>query len=301
MQQFRDHATRDIVITLHHAGEDLDFTGMEYATGAGLNTFQCSLPGTREDVLSEIKSWICGTGKDVPRVLWLPGTTGKGKSAIAHTIANWCNEQGGLGACFCFDRTREAVRRHEKIFTTIARDMADSNPTMRRALAHAVHDRNELRHTTDIARQWQELIVGPTGMTPKDIAPPVLIVIDVLDESGEANSWEQVLHLLAGKLRTSTSQLAELLANFRILVTSRPLEDIGNTLYIPSHVRHISLDDISSTSTESDIQLYISARLEDPLDVFNDAHFKTLAQESDGLFEWARLTCEYIKGTNKVG
>lgn len=61
------------------------------------------------------------------------------------------------------------------------------------------------------------------------------------------------------------------------------------------------MDDVSSASTEHVIQLYISTRLEDLRNVFNDAHFKTLAQKSDGLFEWTRLTCEYIKGTNRGG
>ncbi|KAG1819036.1 uncharacterized protein BJ212DRAFT_1479159 [Suillus subaureus] len=47
--------------------------------------------------------------------------------------------------------------------------------------------------------------------------------IEALDESGEANSREQILRLLTGKLNTSTSQLVELPANFRI----RPLVTPG--------------------------------------------------------------------------
>jgi hypothetical protein len=81
---------------------------------------------------------------------------------------------------------------------------------MHQALVHAAHDHNELRHTTDIARQWQELIVESASITLKDIALPMLIIIKALDESGEANSREQILHLLAGELSTSPSQLAEL-------------------------------------------------------------------------------------------
>ncbi|KAG1772206.1 hypothetical protein EV702DRAFT_1246600 [Suillus placidus] len=153
---------------------------------------------------------------------------------------------------------------------------------MRRALVQAVRDNNGLKRTSDATRQWQELIVGPISIASNAIAAPVLIVTEALDESGEENSQEQILRLLAGKLNTSTSQLAELPANFCILVTSRPLEDLGRALHTPSHVRHISLDDVPQTVTSS-------------------SHFKTLAQKSDGLFEWARLTCEYIKGTNRVG
>jgi hypothetical protein len=182
MQEFRDKMALTTVETVHRMGtlnfifslsrlkfdnddsaEDLDVSGMEYVPGAGRNTSKNCIPGTREDILSEIKCWIRSTGDDVPRILWLSGTAGKGKSAIAHTIANWSHERGGMQACFCFDRTREAERRHEKIFTTIARDLADCDITMRGALACAVHDDNELKHAIDISRQWQELFVGPIG------------------------------------------------------------------------------------------------------------------------------------------
>ncbi|KAG2337995.1 WD40 repeat-like protein [Suillus weaverae] len=301
MQQFRDRAARDTVVIVHNIAESLDLIGMEYATGAGLNPSKCCLPNTRLDLLKDIQNWISSTEEGAPRVLWLSGTAGKGKSAVAHTIANWYITHGGLGACFCFDRTRQADCRQDKIFTTIASELADCSPIMRRALAQAVRDHNGLKRTPDITKQWQELIVGPTSIASKAIAAPILIVIEALDESGEANSREQILRLLAGKLNTSTSQLVEIPANFRILLTSRPLEDINNTLHAAPHIHHVSLDDVSPVSTELDIQLYISHKLEDLRHVFNDAHFKALALKSDGLFEWARLTCEYIKGTNRVG
>ena len=265
---------------------------MVYADGAGRDTSKHCLPGTREDILSDIKNWIDNTEEDVQRILWLSGTAGKGKSAIAHTIASWFHERGGLGAFFCFDRTREADRRHEKIFTTVARDLADRDPIMRRALAHAVRD-NEIRHTKDITRQWQELILGPVNIVSKDIPAPVLIIIDALDESGDTNSRQQILHLLA-------SQPTKLPANFRIVVTSRPLEDIQKSLHTVSHILHRSMDDIWPKSAERDIQRYVTTRLADLHDALNDTDFQRLAQKSDGLFEWARLACEYIKGTNRV-
>ncbi|KAG2350128.1 WD40 repeat-like protein [Suillus weaverae] len=301
MQQFRDQIALTTIETVHRIAEDLDVSGMEYVPGAGRNTSKNCLLGTREDILSEIKCWIRSMGEDVPRVLWLSGTAGKGKSAIAHTIANWSYERGGMRACFCFDRTREAERRHEKIFTTIARDLADCDIIMRGALARAVHDDNEVKHTIDISRQWQELVVGPIGEASKAITAPVLIVIDALDESGDTKSREQILRLLSGNPNTSSPPLPPLPSNFRIIVTSRPLEDIHNTLHPAPHIRHVSLDDLSSASTARDIQLYIASSLKDLCPIFNDAHFEALALKSDGLFEWARLTCEYIKGTNRVG
>lgn len=276
---------------------------MVYVSDAGLDISKCCLPGTREGILSKIKSWICSTGEDVPRVLWLSGAAGTGKSAIAHTIIKWSNELGGLGACFCFDHTRRADGRHEKIFSTIAHDLAACNPFVRRELGSTFHDDDTLKHTTDIIKQWQELIIAPVGKAPKIIVSPFLIVIDGLNESGKAHSREQLLRLLSGKLdmSESSSQLTKIPENYRILITSRPLKDIYDALHTVPHVKHISMDDIPPLSTERDIQLYFSAKLTGPRNMFDDGHLEMLAQKSGGLFEWARLTCEYINGTTRVG
>jgi hypothetical protein len=268
--------------------EDLGFSRMEYAANAGLDPSKLCLPGTRESILHIIKVWICGTGEDVPRVLWLSGKAGKGKSAIAHTIVNWFNQHGGLGACFCFDRTRKF---HGKIFTTVARDLADCDPVIRRALGDEVHSDSKpgLRH---MLGQWHFIIRSIYEVAPA----PVLIVMDALNESGEAAFREQILHLLGGR-STVHSQPIELPMNARILVTSRPLDDIYDALHSVSHVHHMSLDDIESTSTEHDIQVFISTKLANQRNVFSGTHFRTLAQRSDGLFEWARLASDYVKKT----
>jgi hypothetical protein len=271
---------------------------MVYVGGAGRDTSKCCLPGTREGILSEIEEWILATGEDVPRVFWLSGTAGKGKSAIAHTIANWFLARGGPGACFCFDRTREVDHRHERIFTTIARDLASRDPIMRRALANTVRDDNELRHTKDIIKQWKELILGPVNTASKVVDTPVLIVIDALDESGEEDSRKQILRMLVGMLDPFSSKLTKLPVNLRVLVTSRRLEDISHFLASASHVRHVSMDDLPAESMENDIKLYVSNILEGP--VFRDWHFKRITQKADGRFEWARLACEYIKGANNA-
>ncbi|KAG2361762.1 hypothetical protein BDR07DRAFT_25502 [Suillus spraguei] len=120
MENFRDQATRDIVIYVHDMKDTLDLSGMTYADGAGLDTRKECLQGTRTEILSEITDWVTSTGDNVPRVLWLSGPAGKGKSAIAHTITKWFEDVGGLGSCYCFDRQRGADRRHD-IFHDCAR------------------------------------------------------------------------------------------------------------------------------------------------------------------------------------
>ncbi|KAG2028444.1 hypothetical protein BDR03DRAFT_1078970, partial [Suillus americanus] len=141
---------------------------------------QC-LPGTRTEILSQITNWINGSGDAAQRVLWLSGPAGTGKSAIAHTIAKWFSDMGVLGSCFCFDK---AEKRHEKVFSTIARDLADRDPEMRRALADAVKNSTSLKNSKDIFQQWEKLLMEPLKKFSRSSVGPVLIVIEALDESG---------------------------------------------------------------------------------------------------------------------
>ena len=71
-------------------GEDLDFKDMIYVDGAGRDTSKLCLPGTREDILSEIKNWIDSPGEDAQRVFWLNGTAGKGtRSHQSQFLKRW--------------------------------------------------------------------------------------------------------------------------------------------------------------------------------------------------------------------
>jgi hypothetical protein len=270
---------------------------MTYADGAGLDTRKECLQGTRTEILSEITDWVDSAGENVPRVLWLSGPAGKGKSAIAHTIAKWYNDAGGLGSCYSFDRQREADRRHEKIFSTIARDLADRDPEMRQALADAVHAASSLKKTADINQQWQKLLIEPLGKSSGSTEERVVIVIDALDESGGVETRRDLLRILAGKHQNpAVPKLTDLPGNLRFIVTSRPLDDIDAEFQGVQGVRQMSMDDIPPASTERDICAYVSKELEG-LD-FQDREFAVLAEKADGLFEWARLACEYIKNSH---
>ncbi|KIO07990.1 hypothetical protein M404DRAFT_64623, partial [Pisolithus tinctorius Marx 270] len=107
-----------------------------------------------------------------------------GKSAIAHTISLWLKDTGGFGSCFCFARDRQAERREEKIFTTIARDLADRDRTFRRALADILAEDHSLKTTSDVTLQWEKLILEPLSKASSTIIGSMVVVIDALDESG---------------------------------------------------------------------------------------------------------------------
>ncbi|CCL98577.1 uncharacterized protein FIBRA_00578 [Fibroporia radiculosa] len=289
-------------IQIHRIVQEMDLSSLDYATGAGINTSKRCLPGTRIKVLSKITDFVYATGDDAKQIFWLSGTAGKGKSAIAHTIAGQFHRQGALGSCFCFDRTRHADRRHEKIWSTIARDLADHDPLIRRELARVViHGTSDIKYTEDPTRQWERLVSVLRNVGTAKILVPVLIIIDALDESGETGTRAQILRMFAGESGMMSQFMAKLPSNIRILVTSRPLPDIQDALDGLHHIERLSLDNIPpSWSEHDDVKLYIAAQLT-PLRIFQDNDFQALALKSNGVFEWARLACFHIKDRNSIG
>ena len=273
---------------------------MPYAGGAGLNTEKLCLEGTREELLKEITNWINNIEEGTPRIFWLHGPAGTGKSSIAHTIAHQFRELERLGSCFCFDRNRLAERRHEKVFSTIAKDLANRDKLLRRQLAAIVHDNDALKHTTDILQQWRELIAKPAVALSEAIVGPIVIIIDALDESGDTNSRRVLLRILSNA--TTDSHVTDLPPNLRILLTSRPLPDIHAALNGGTHVRQKSMDSLPPDLTDRDILRYVSRQLSQvDFMVPSQDVFASLAGSSGQIFEWARLACAYIRGDDNAG
>lgn len=206
MQQYRDRAVRDIHTNMHHVVEqvdlirgDLSLEGMAYAGGAGVIKTKKCLDGTRIETLAEIVGWIQNTDENTPRILWLHGQAGRGKSAIAHTLALWLKDAGGFGSCFCFSRERQAEHREEKIFSTIARDLADRDPAFWRALADVLAKDRSLKTTSDVTEQWDKFILGPLLKVSNTMVGSMVVVIDALDESGPVESRTHILSVLASR------------------------------------------------------------------------------------------------------
>ncbi|KIK17096.1 hypothetical protein PISMIDRAFT_15367 [Pisolithus microcarpus 441] len=290
MQQYRDRTMRDIQINVYHVREDLNLEGMAYAAGAGLNTTKKCLDGTRREILKDITQWITSRDVNAPRILWLHGQAGRGKSAIAHTIGSLIQDMGAPGACFCFAHDRQSERQEEKILTTIARDLADREPAFRRALSDIVSNNLALKTTCDVVQQWERFIVEPLSKISGEIVGNVVVIIDALDESGPDTSRRDILRLL------TTADAAGLPTNFRILLTSRPLPDIVRAMAAAPHVKAISLDDIPWKLVERDIKLFVSMGLKG-LPSIGVEEVQNIINKSGGLFEWARVACEFIRPT----
>ncbi|KAG6331775.1 hypothetical protein ID866_7313 [Astraeus odoratus] len=283
MQQYRDRAVQCIHVNVSRLSDDFKIDGMSHVKDVGLMTTKKCLDGTRGPLLADITRWIEDPDPNVPRMLWLHGQAGKGKSAIAHTIALWSKNAGILGSCFCFARDRQAKHLERKMFMTIAHDLANRDLLLRRAVADAIEVDDSLKDTPDVIQQWEKLIL-PASEVSSALIGKVVVVIDALDESGSVASRRDILHILA-------TRVSSLSPSFRVLVTSRPLPDVQEALMGLAHVRDISLDGVP---TERDIRLYITSELANRKEI-GGREVDQLSLKADGLFEWARLACEFIR------
>ena len=287
MQEFRGRTLLNVQDGVHQVLEHLGLDALICAGRVGLNKEKKCLDGTRTEILNEIIDWISSTDAATPRIFWLYGQAGRGKSAIAHTIALQAKNLGILGSCFCFSRVRQHEGLHLKLFPTIARGLADRDLRLRPLLAEIIASDHSIRDTEDIAEQWEKFIFEPLSQLQDSSTGNVVVVIDALDESGVEATRETVLEVFA-------TQGAELPANIRILLTSRPLADIGEVLNTAQYVHTMSLDDIDGQLAIRDIYFYVSTRLKKLTGIFSDEDFWRLAERSDGLFEWARLACDFV-------
>ena len=285
MQEFRDRALLSVQDGVQQIREDLSLDSLVCAGKVGLNREKQCLDGTRTQILNEVVDWMSSTDGTTPRIFWLHGQAGKGKSAIAHTIALQARNLEILGSCFCFTRVRQHEGLHTKLFPTIARDLANRDPRLRSLLAEVISNNPSLRDTTNVVKQWEGFIVEPLSQLEGSSTENILVVIDALDESGQESTREPILEAFATNDRNFPG-------NLRILLVSRPMVDISEALNAAVHVHVGSLDNINVESTLRDIRLYVSSRL--VRGNFPEEDLFKLAAQSDGVFEWARLACDFI-------
>ncbi|KAJ6565867.1 hypothetical protein DFH09DRAFT_1472612, partial [Mycena vulgaris] len=205
-------------------------------------------PGTRINVLQELREWSVDT-KPASTILWVHGSAGAGKSAIAQMFAGDCQAQGRLGGSFFFRRGHPKRGTWHGLFTTIAYQLARSIPEFMPHLQD-VMDRDPLVVGRAMAVQFQRLLVEPFGRMAELQFLPV-VVIDGLDECADHQVQQQILRLFIGAMSAQRVPL-------RILISSRPelpLREILETPETFSACRHFAL--AADASAYDDIRTYL--------------------------------------------
>ena len=240
------------------------------------------MPGTREDVLTLIKTWLYDPNE--PNIFWLSGSPGSGKTAIASTVVA---EFDCFSGKFFFCRDEAELQDPDNLWRRIALDLALGSDDLKQSIALALKTQKANIRGLDISMQFEHLISKPLQQVFGTSGKTCLVVVDALDE---CNSYETLLPSLV-----SWSHLPK---SFKLLITSRQYHIIQNRLKSACVHHNLNTGDGISTQTSDDIEKYFIARFSEvtrlPPGWPDPAKVSFLVKKAAGLFIWAKSVMDFI-------
>ena len=254
---------------------------------------------TRKDVLQKISAWSGGNPNHP--VCWLEGPAGSGKSTIARTIAKQCDDNNRLAFSFFFSRGKQGCSDTTKFVPTFASQLAKSFPAIQPLMQRALTEDPFTPHLR-LRDQIENLIIRPARTIQTPI-PPMIVVVDGLDECGD----DDLLQTLIGLLADATTRLP-----FRFLFASRPEFHIRRTFATPSVKQHTHFLSLRDFCAHGDVRKYLQRRLSQIRDQNDDVmgdvarpwpsqrELDHLVDQSDGLFIYVSTLVKFVADKTKL-
>ncbi|KAF4618509.1 hypothetical protein D9613_009764 [Agrocybe pediades] len=265
-------------------------------------------PNTRVAIIQTVIDWALGTTVDDDEIngkliMWLRGSAGAGKSAIARSVAERCSKEGLLLGTFFFgaaDPTRNHVGR---LVATLAYQMCIVLPGFR-DIVTALIEEDPLIFSRALSAQYNTLVIRPLSIIFSNHSGsthvPCLIIIDGLDECSANIDSQRALLFTLQEDTTPTTPI-------RFLVCSRPESQLNSAFGLPrmmNVVHKIFLDD--DLCAESDIRLYLEDKFKEikeghlfkkalPATWPNPATIDILVDKSSGQFIYAATVVRYVE------
>lgn len=258
------------------------------------------LEETRKELLEKISDFLCYTDKlpaeerdtfmrSMPKLFWLCGMAGSGKSSVANTVAADIYEGVEFDlTCFFCKRDNENLNDPKRLFLTIAYHISRYYPSYGADLVHLLRKPKEEAALSgwDIEMQYNKLL---GGLLPKVMNPlrRHVVVIDALDECGRPEEQKMLAECLL--------RLANAVPWIKVFVTSRPEPEIRDVFSSPDN--NCELANINEENdTDADIRRFIEAKLEElkPRVSLADAEIDKLVEQAASLFIWCSTLFKHI-------
>jgi hypothetical protein len=259
------------------------------------------MEGTREDVFTEIDTWI--DDLDKPNILWLNGFPGTGKSAIAMSTMDRLTRSCRLGSAFFFERDNATQKTAPALWRSVALDLAHRYPCLRSVIVKKLRGHEVDPSKAHARLLFEHLIEAPLQSCSNNDFPPdrlPVVIIDALDECG---SLEGPRSRDREWLLETVARWSRLPPSFKLIITSRDEKDIRSKL-LP--LKHTSLTLWTGSGhdqrTYHDIRAYLASRFEriaqNCPSLSSDwpgAHIiNELTEKAAGLFIWATTVTRFI-------
>jgi len=261
------------------------------------------MEGTRATILQEIENEIQSV--DGHDVIWIRGSPGVGKSALAASITARLQEQDRHVISFRFDRTQSTTITTDALWRVVALGLARLYPSVRQHILNLVQN-NRVPDPPDMDGRFKSLIETPLS-TLNDVPSEELpvIVVDALDECGglrhdssAKDDYKDLLYTLKRWAQVNH------LKRFKLIITSRPEDHISRIfpesisihIAIPSG-NDVKLGDSASQDIHAFLKSYLGsmgmegALIKKALDY--------LVPRAAGIFIWATTTANFLESDPK--
>ncbi|VDB88572.1 unnamed protein product [Peniophora sp. CBMAI 1063] len=260
------------------------------------------LEGTRVDLLRDLMLWA--RDPHSPRIFWLNGMAGTGKSAVARSFSRTLRSDGLLGGSFFCYRMVADQADAKRIIPTVVVSLALRDSHCTEALLAELDTVSSVR-AWNLETQIDRLLCKPfVGIEHDDDLMPV-VVIDALDECSDEMITRDLLHWLLKHVgKPPVGPAAQLPVKF--FLTSRPEPHIRGYLEgIHSDFGQVvRLHDIEHVIVGHDISRFITHSLRNMRGTLwspslsdwpSQADIDALTRLSGNLFIYASTVLMYIQ------
>ena len=256
------------------------------------------MKGTREHILAELLSWV--HDDMAPKVYWLSGMAGTGKSSIAHSLCEILDERGILGASYFCSRSESVLRDPSRIIPTITSMLARSSSPILSEIYQVLEKDPDASSLNSLPTQFDRLLTGPISrVIPKGTKTYKVVVIDAIDECSHHTKVESLIKTICDGV-----------SNFplKFFVSSRPEEWVETSFHPYVHVARLlktfPLHDIAEEDVQGDIEKFlrtslsnIAQRFQHGSDWPSEEELKFLLDRSGGLFIYAATIIRYMRAS----
>jgi NACHT domain len=250
------------------------------------------MDGTREYIFQEIDDWLDDASE--PNILWLSGSPGAGKSAVASSMVSRLAARRRLGSNFFFRRGDVALSDPAALWRTVAYDLTTRDPDYASAVVEVLKEGRVDPKWPDIDLHFKFLIEEPMMKNYRYSIPPV-IVIDALDECDSERS--QAAQRKA--LLKSLVQWSFLPKTFKLVITGRD-DRVPESFRTACKRMVLPTGGNVSTDVNDDVRRFFEERFAEVggslfPDWPGDRVLRDLVVRAAGLFIWAETIMRMLE------
>ncbi|KAH7091767.1 hypothetical protein BKA62DRAFT_834854 [Auriculariales sp. MPI-PUGE-AT-0066] len=157
--------------------------------------------GTRVELRATIMDWI--RDKLGPRLYWLAGIAGTGKSTLAQSICKEAAASNTNVLSFFISSSDSSRNQAGQIIATLSHQLGERHASARYAIDMAINERPAPAQRS-ILEQTQMLLMRPLMEYVKNTSQSLVIVIDALDEGTGSNDFDHFAEAGGRDMFTST-------------------------------------------------------------------------------------------------